>query len=366
MAVGFLVVLPIQAIGLWFASLLIGAQLPEAALLAGTFGLLACAGLLMLSQALGASIEALYERQDLEWLLTSPVPFRRVLLVRMAGAAVQIASTWMVLVVGPVANGLALLGRPAVLAAYPVLLALALLATAAGSAAAILLVSSMGLRRARGVVNVLAAVSAATIFLVLQAVNLLPNARREAVLNLLSPGSGWGFAWLPARAMLGAPGPLLLVLVVGFGAAMLAAHRLERRFILGAVSSSATVRRHTAQGSALPRFRANQSGVLLHKELRLLRRSPGLLGQTLLQMVYLLPAVFLIVRSGNAVLPVAAAAIVFLAGSIARLMISATISGDGAAELVRTAPIPAAAVRLAKLSAASLLRIPTIAAIDSD
>ena len=354
MAVAFLFVLPTQAIGLWFASLLIGAHLPEAALLAGASGLLACIGLLMLSQALGASIEALYERQDLEWLLTSPVPFRRVLLVRMAGAAVQVASTWMVFVVGPVANGLAVLGRPGALAAYPVLLVLALLVTAVGSAAAILLVSAVGLRRARGVVNVLAAVSAAAIFLAMQSLNLLSNATRDAVLNLLSPGDGSGVAWLPARAMLGAPGPLLLVLVVGFGAAMLAAHGLERRFILGAVASSATVRRPTARGSALPRFRANRSGVLLHKELRLLRRSPGLLGQTLLQMVYLLPAVFLMVRGGYDALPAAAAAIVFLTGSNARLMISATISGDGAAELVRAAPIPASAVRLAKLWAAGL------------
>lgn len=367
MAVGFLFVLPTQAIGLWFASLLIGAHLSAAALLAGASGVLACVGLLMLSQALGASIEALYERHDLEWLLTSPVPFRRVLLVRMAGAAVQVAFTWMVFVVGPVANGLAVLGRPGALAAYPVLLVLALLVTAAGSAAAILLVSAAGLRRARSAVNVLAAVSGAAIFLAMQSLNLLPNATRDAVLNLLSPGDGSGLAWLPARAMLGAPGPLLLVLVVGLGAAMLAARRLERRFILGAVSNAATARRPTARDSTLPRFRANQRGVLLHKELRLLRRSPGLLGQTLLQTVYLLPAVFLIARDGTAVLPAAAAGIVFLTGGIARLMISATISGDGAAELARTAPTSAATVRLAKLEAtglflAGLLTLPVLLA----
>ncbi len=364
-AAAVLIAALVQVACLFLARWLIDARLPETAWLAGATAVLAFAGLMMLAQALRIAIEGLYERHDLDWLLTSPIPLRRVLAARMAAAVVRVAGTWLLLLVGPLAVGLAVNGRPGALAAYPVLLALALLMTAAGTASAVLLVSLLGLRRARGVVSGLVVVTTSAGFLAGQSHTMLTPAQREALLGALLVRHGAGAAWLPARAMLGEPGPLLLVVAVAVAVAALTARALERRFASGAAHDPAARTRRAARHQAAPRFRAGAGRALLHKEMRLLRRSPGLLGRTLSQMVYLLPALLPLLRGAKETLLVAAVATVFVTGEVARILISATISGDGAADLARSAPVPPRGVRRAKVQAtglclAALLALPLL------
>jgi hypothetical protein len=115
------------------------------------------------------------------------------------------------------------------------------------------------------------------------------------------------------------------------------------------------------------RFRPGENAALLTKELRLLRRYPGLAGLAAYYLIYLVPAVAAIwhstggADSGDARL--LGAAPVLSAGELARLFVSVTMMGDEASELVRTAPVGPWAIDRAKLLAAgigvaSILAIP--------
>jgi ABC-2 type transport system permease protein len=97
---------------------------------------------------------------------------------------------------------------------------------------------------------------------------------------------------------------------------------------------------------------------LFRKEVRLLRRYPGLAGLAAYYLIYLVPAVAAIWhssadgQSGSA--RMLGAAPVLSAGELARLFVSVTMMGDEAAELVATAPVSLRSSDWAKLAASSL------------
>jgi len=329
--------------------------------LAAANAVLLVMGGLMLSQALDAALAALFERRDLDWLLASPMPLRRVLAVRMAVIAAAVAVPWLLLL-GGVANAMAVAGQPGWLAAYPVACALALLAAAAGAALAVGLVSVLGLRRARRAVGILGLGVGGVAFLASQSATMLPPALRAALWQALLPpccGMPDGLAWWPARALLGDAAPLMAVLLLGLAAAALAARALERRLAAGAILAPPRRRPGAARaaGRSLDagRFCRGIFGTLLRKELRLLRRTPNLLSRAAYQLIYAVPMTLALWRDEGMLAALGlGAASVFVAGEAARLLISAAANADEAAELAATAPVPPGSVQRAKMAAAGL------------
>ncbi len=318
-------------------------------------------GGLILSQALDVAVSALFERRDLDWLLASPVPLRRVLGTRMLGIAAGVAVPWL-LMLGPVANVLAVMDGPGWLAAYPALCALSLLAAGAGAGVAVGLVSALGLRRARRTVNVMSLVFGALMFLVSQSGTMLTPALRLAVWDALTPpccGVPGGAGWWPSRAVLGAPVPLAALVLLGISAAVFAAVALDRRFATGAALDPPSRRPGALRGAGQVvrpgRFHASPFRALLRKEMRLLRRTPTLLSRAAFQLVYAVPVALTLLRDGQPAAALGLGSIsVFLAGESARLLGSAAVHGDEAAELAGTAPIPPKAAQHAKMTAAAL------------
>ena len=348
-------------VGIGAASLLVSSVSGLAGRLAVANAVLLMLGGMMLTQALDAAVSALFERQDLDWLLASPVPLRRVLGARMLGIAAGVAGPWL-LMLGPVANMLAVMDRPGWLAAYPALFALGLLAAAAGAGVAVGVVSALGLRRARRTVAVVSLVLGALIFLTSQSGTLLTPALWSALWRALTPpccGVPAGLAWWPARALLGDPVPLAVLLLLGVATAAAAARILARRFATGAALDPPSRQRDSVrdakQGVEAGRFRRGAFGALLWKELRLLRRTPTLISRAAFQLVYAVPVGVTMLRDGA---PTAALALgsvsVFIAGESARLMISAAAGADEGAELAGTAPISPGAAPRAKMTAAAL------------
>jgi ABC-2 type transport system permease protein len=100
-------------------------------------------------------------------------------------------------------------------------------------------------------------------------------------------------------------------------------------------------------------FRAgSRKSALRRKEFRLLWRDPWLVSQTLMQLLYLLPPALMLWRSfgeGIGAFIVLAPVIVMAAGQLAGGLAWLTISGEDAADLVATAPLPASAVTRAKI-----------------
>ncbi|MBL8521032.1 MAG: hypothetical protein JNK75_10200, partial [Betaproteobacteria bacterium] len=123
--------------------------------------------LIMVSQAIAHAVTAVFDRGDLDLLMSSPLPARHVLAVRGLG----IASGTILLpaaVVLPLAHLGPLFGRPGLLSLYPALAATGLLAAAIGIAFTLVLVKAFGARRAKTIAQVFAALVGAAVFLVSQ------------------------------------------------------------------------------------------------------------------------------------------------------------------------------------------------------
>ncbi len=345
-----LIVALAQVVGLSLGWTILKAAPSDAAILAGTSAALLFMAGLMLAQALGSTMEALFERRDLDWLLTTPAPFGRVILLRMLAVSVGVAWPWL-LFAGAVANGLAVMGRPSSLAAYPVLLAMALAAVSAASLAATALVAVAGVAWARGIATTLAMAVGALGFLAGQYQTLLSPAQQAAAwAGLLPSDRAPAILWWPARAAFADPGPLLSVLVCSAGLGLLAARLVSRRLVR--VGASAPAARRAVPAGGVVRFRAGARAVLFWTELRLLRRSTGLLGQAAYPLVYMIPVAVAAWRGG---IEVTGSAPVFVAGSIASVLMATAVGADEAAELVQTAPVPTVLVMRAKILAASAM-----------
>jgi ABC-2 type transport system permease protein len=122
--------------------------------------------------------------------------------------------------------------------------------------------------------------------------------QRLAASPWLAPDSACG---CPAAPSLGEPLPMLGMAVLGLAAFALTVGRTHRFFVHGlqqaASSARATFRPAGAVGF---RFRRSLFDTVVVKEWRLIARDPHLLSQVLLQLVYLVPLLFLIMRKNEA------------------------------------------------------------------
>jgi ABC-2 type transport system permease protein len=343
---------------------------PTDQLLGGTMALLFVGGL-MLSQAVQRATELLDDRTDLSWLLSTPAPTRHILAVRLLAVAGSVSLYWLLFLV-PLTDGMLFLGRGDLIGIFPMFVVLSLLVTSCGFAVTFLLLRLTGVRRTRGLANGFATLIGAAVFLGGQARSLLPHTVSDSVWRSFAPDSASAmhdWHWLPARALLGEPLPLLTLLALAMGAAVATSWGLQRWFAAGAQAVVAgSVGASTALRADHRVFGTGSKRALMRKEILLLRRYPGLAGLALYYTIYLVPALVAIFRGGSggaAGADLLAAAPVLTAGELARLFVSVTMMGDEASELMQTAPVSRGSLRAAKLGAAAagvlaVLAIPVI------
>jgi ABC-2 type transport system permease protein len=315
---------------------------------------------LMLAQGILLSVSALFDRGDLDLLLSSPVSARTVFIVRGLGIAVSCLTLYMILLT-PFAHMGVFTGRANLLAIYPTLMSLGLMMAALGMLLTLTLVRLLGARRARTVAQLIGAFAGAAFFLVMQAQNFLgAGTRRQVALAFMGwTASGGPLAldsplWFPFRALTGEPLPLVAVMLTGVGCFWLVVNLAGRRFVAGTQESVAgTGRRGAAPSSVTARFRPGLSRNVLVKEWRLIVRDPQLITQTLMQMLYLLPLVFVVFRRHDMMTRVVPGAVMLsctLAGSLAWI----TVAAEDAPELVGVAPVALSRIRWMKVLAALL------------
>jgi ABC-2 type transport system permease protein len=309
---------------------------------------------LFLSKAISEAVEALYQRGDLDLLLSSPIPMRRVLTTRLLAIAV-VAAFLPILLILPLVNGMVLRGQFAWAGAYPVLASLALTASAAGAGITFGLLAWVGPRWTRLAARVLATLFGAVSFLSTQAKFVVPQGVRLTVWHALQPGvSPAGPQWWPARAVLGEKAPMLALGALGVGAVLLASAALGQVYGAGVLNARAG---SAAGGAAIGgRFRSGVFAALVAKEWRLLRRHPGLGAQVFYQFVFLVPGAIALMRMGSPTPGHAGgtpAGVVFLTalmtGRIAKILVAGPYEADHAAALAQTSPVAARLTRRAKL-----------------
>lgn len=317
----------------------------------------------LISQALTSTTRALYTRNDLDLLLASPLPPRFVLAARaLAIGCESIGSVAIFLV--PIANMNAMIAGVHWLAVYPALLATGLFSTSLGIVLTLALFRLTGPRRTRLVSQIVATIIGAGFVFTLQAVNVMPEGTREAIVNAIqNPGNGFfynreSWLWLPVRAATGEWQALLLwcsIAIIAFtGTSIL----LGERFAISAVQSqgSADLRVRARRDRPI-KFRRGLSRALRLKEWRLLGRDPWLVSQIMLQVIYTLPVSIVIWRSqgpnGSLAISVAPAVVV-IASQISASLAWLTVSSEDAPEFLATAPVEKRAVEWRKLEAIAI------------
>lgn len=332
---------------------------PQLAVAAGAL-LLVCATF-MLSNALRASVMALFERGDLDLLLSSPLPSRSIFTVRLLGIVASTAALFLFLF-GPFANVAAVLGQPRWLAIYPVVVGIATVAACAAMLLTLALVRLLGARRTRVIAQVVAAIAGALLFLLSQAYNLVSHSgppgggarlmRRISDSGLLTPDS---LLWLPGRAALGEALPLLAVVLLAAAAFVLTVARTHNFFAHGLQQAAGIGRVHTRQrGPLRMRVRRSLFDTIVVKEWRLIARDPHLISQVLLQVVYLVPLFFVMLSHASSPNPAIGAGVTVLCASLAASLAWIVISGEDAPDLLLSSPASQRAIRLGKLAASAM------------
>jgi ABC-2 type transport system permease protein len=333
------------------------AMLPMMAV--GATVLMVVVGTFMFSSGLKASVDSLFERGDVDLLLSSPLPSRSIFTVRLAGITIGVASVYLALA-APVVNAGLVTGHAAWLAIYPVILAWTAICCALAMLLTLLLVRVLGARKTRVVAQVLSAIAGAFIFLLAQAQNLLHLGSRESAAELASrfitPGSllaPESALWSAGRAAQGQPLPLFCLVAVAVALFLFTVQFTHGFFVQGlqqAVSSARARRGDTAlqQGQ----FERHLLEVVLRKEWRLIARDPQLLSQVLLQLLYLLPLAFVVVQSGGQAAPGVAAGLVMLSASLTASLTWIVVAAEDAPDLLQASPAAARVIRRGKLAAA--------------
>lgn len=333
-------------------------------LLVVTLALAACAAF-MLSSAIKASVLALFERGDLDLLLSSPLPSRSIFTVRLAGVAAGSAGVYLFFL-APFAHGALLHGQWRWLGIYPALLSIAVLSACAAMLLTLGLVRVLGARRTRVVAQVIGALAGAALVIGAQLASFFEREGRgrdwEARADLLrfdgvlaadSP------LWLPARAVLGEAWPLLALTSLAVAAFVLTAWRTHRFFARGLqlAASFGGTSPASASASAHSSLRRQRFGrslfeTVVVKEWRLIVRDPHLISQVLLQLLYLLPLCFVVFGKDGVHLPSMGAGLTLLASSLAGALAWIALSAEDAPDLLQVSPASTPVVRRAKLAAA--------------
>jgi ABC-2 type transport system permease protein len=331
------------------------ASYPADVLLTGSIAL-AGAFTLFLSKSISEATDALHQRGDLDLLLSSPLPMRRVLTTRLLAIAV-IAGFLPIILILPLVNGMVLRGYFTWAGAYPVLSSLALIAASGGSALTFGLLAWVGPRYTRFAARALATLFGAVSFLFTQAKFLLSDQTRAALWHYAAPIPGHsplGPQWWPARAALGDPIPMFAVAAGGIACLLMVSRTLGQAYGTGVLNNLALTGKAGTADTLSRRFSSSLFLSLLRKETRLLLRHPGLGPKLFYQFVFLVPGAIALLRLhvGNhhgSVFVVFLAAL--MTGTITRILIAGPFEGDQASALARTAPIPAGRTLLAKLLA---------------
>lgn len=316
----------------------------------------------MIAQSLFSTTRTLFDRGDLDLLLGAPLPPARILAAKATAIATSSLGSIALLVL-PLANMGAILGEPAWLAAYPALVALALMATALGLGLSIGLFFLVGPRRARTYAQLTGALIAGGFVLGAQAVAVFPAPLRARIAQWIegaANGNDGGVAdlvFLPVHAMRGDVRALTLLVILAVLLFALAVNLLANRFAAATLAATGAPSGRTPLSGAgdRPQFRGGLAHNMRRKEWRLLARDPSLFAQLGLQIIYTIPIAVVLLRSEA--LPIALAlapTIVVISAQVSASLAWLMVSGEDAPELMATAPVTAAEIDRAKLTAVGL------------
>jgi len=318
---------------------------------------------LMLSQSLMLITESLYQRGDLDLLLSSPLPAWRVLIVRMAAIAINVGILYVVLALA-VFVWLPLFGGWAWMSFAPTILLLSLFATALGLLVARILFWTIGAKNTRVAAQIVAGLIGAGFFLVMQYNNMSRDGDRSQVIQeifvAIMPvlGNPASVLSIPARAAFGAIDAFVIWALIAIASYLAAVWWYASRFTADAAAIAGLGARKRRFDRSQRRMRGGVSVSLVRKEWRLLVRDPLLLSQILLPLLYFAPLFFVfgtrLTEDGFNRFAAAgfAGGFVLLLTTLSASLAWLTVSAEDAPDLIAAAPVSRDEIDNAKAFAA--------------
>jgi ABC-2 type transport system permease protein len=330
---------------------------------------------LLLSGTIASSVEALFERGDLDLLVSSPLDSKVIFAARALSVALKTFIGSLALILLAVIAGL-ILGIWQILGLIPLLAAISLIASAFGMLLTLGLVRLIGARRAKTVAQVLSAVVGAAIYLSSQSFRFLGDS------STTSGIAGWlvklfrgnvdtsSLWWLPAKAAFLDPIGTIAMLALGAVLLWFTTNLVHNTFILGTQTATTGGGKRlmaTSPTSSKPvKFASGLTRIVMNKEWRLIARDPYLISQLGLQMLYLLPAIFVFWQPGNTKFSMFGSSftsyainvfIVMLGGTLISRLTQIIVAGEEAPELLAMSPAGGENLRWIKFAG---VLIPTV------
>ena len=321
---------------------------------------------LMLSAAMSRIVSAFHERRDLDLLLAAPISPMLILAIR-AITVVAAVTMMFAIFIYPIANVGVATGHWWMARLYPLVPLMATTTTAIALALIGVLVRMIGVRRARVGLQIFSALVGASFYLISQAQNFFPDGARRRLMSwfmgAIGSDAGMGPIAFASHIAAGDPWAWLAFAAASIALFVTALWFARRRFFEVAQTPEADARVVAPARADVDRriaraFSRGSFVTLVQKEWRLILRAPQLLSQILLQLLYLLPLLFVaFTRDGGRMSwsgPAAAAGVVGLAGTLAASLAWLTVSAEDAADLLAGSPKSRALILWSKLVAATL------------
>ncbi len=318
---------------------------------------LAGGAIFMLSSAIKSSVLVLFERSDLDLLLSSPLPSHSIFTVRLGAVAASTAAVYLFFL-APFAHAGLLQGQWHWLGIYPGVISVAVVCSCLAMLLTLGLVRLLGARRTRVVAQVIGALAGALLVIASQLHALSSRNTQGRVREMLDgllrqDGVGDPPLLLPVRAMLGEPLPMLLLAGLAAVVFVLTARLTHRFFAHGLQLAASAARTGTARTAPLTlRFGRSLFHTVVVKEWRLIVRDPHLLSQVLLQLFFLLPLFFLVFQRADVQVQALGAGLTLLCGSLTGALAWVALSAEDAPDLLLVSPASQRTVRRAKLAVA--------------
>jgi ABC-2 type transport system permease protein len=315
-----------------------------------------------LSGAMRATQNSLYEHADLELLLTSPASPQKVIMAKLAGIAMSMLS-FNVIFVFPLLIPIALVKNPSLLGLPVLIIAIAVFATCIGLGLTLLVVRMIGARAARKAIQIISAVTAASIFIGSQFAVHADVGEKSGFQSLydwcLHYGIGAsGISSLLGRAGFGDPLALGLVVVIAALIFVFTTAALQQRFMnsLQTAGNYSSPRKNKNQNIA-QHFSNNFGWMIVKKEILLMLRDPALIFNLLLQLIFLIPLILGLAKITSLfmVIPGAAFLSVFGSGKLIGDITGIAITGEDAPDLLTVAPRTAKQILRLKLLAVLIM-----------
>jgi ABC-2 type transport system permease protein len=313
---------------------------------------------LMLSLALNRSVRALFERGDIDFLLSSPLSARTIFRARLAGIVFGVALLFL-LFLTPFAHVGLSFGEVRWLGIYPTLISLALIASSIAMLLTLGLVKLIGVRHALTVAQLLAGVTVVALLLTGQFLSNDADKTGGQIFSgmstLLQKGAVLGpnsLLWIPARAVFGSPLELAGFASFGVVCFWLTTHFMHDFFVNGVRQTGGMTAAKRGRGAMMgSSFHAGIMQNVLLKEWRLITRDPQLISYTVVPLLLLLPLLFWVFQ-GNVLSYAGPAGLTYIAMTLAAALISIVISAEDAPDLLLSSPAKSKLIHLAKLTAA--------------